>query len=109
MTMNNLGDHCVAAGTIQLTKTDIICPKHYTPPPKSKKGTGSSHVNTNWCFICSQGGKLVCCDRCPASFHEECLGNQDPEGDKYFCEDCQSGNEIKTVINKFWIFEPLTI
>ena len=90
-TAYHAGDHCVAAGTVQLTKTDIICPKHYTPPLKSKKGTGAVHVNTNWCFICSQGGSLVLCDNCPASFHEECLGLGEPVGDKYYCEDCQSG------------------
>jgi hypothetical protein len=28
------GDSCVAAGTVQITKTDMICPKHYEPPPK---------------------------------------------------------------------------
>lgn len=90
-TAYHAGDHCVAAGTIQLTKTDIICPKHYTPPLKAKKGTGATHINTNWCFICSQGGSLVLCDNCPASFHEECLGLSEPVGDKYYCEDCQSG------------------
>jgi hypothetical protein len=30
------GDSCVAAGTVQITKTDMICPKHYEPPPKGK-------------------------------------------------------------------------
>ena len=87
------GDQCLAAGTIQLTKTDIICPKHYKPPVKTKKGSGASHVNTNWCFICSKGGNLLCCDNCPAAIHEECLGNKEPIGDKYYCEDCQSGND----------------
>jgi hypothetical protein len=28
------GSSCVAAGTVQITKTDMICPKHYEPPPK---------------------------------------------------------------------------
>ena len=84
------GDHCVAAGTIQITKTDIICPKHFTPA-KSKKGSANSHVNTNWCFICSAGGSLLCCEKCPASFHEDCLGLTEPLGDKYYCEHCQSG------------------
>ena len=90
-TAYHAGDHCVAAGTIQITKTDIICPKHYKPPPKTKKGGGASHVNTNWCFICSKGGTLVMCDNCPASFHEECLKLSEPVGDKYYCDECQSG------------------
>ncbi len=28
------GSSCVAVGTVQITKTDMICPKHYEPPPK---------------------------------------------------------------------------
>ena len=89
-TAYHAGDHCVAAGTIQITKTDIICPKHFTPA-KSKKGSANSHVNTNWCFICSEGGSLLCCEKCPASFHENCLGLTEPLGEKYYCEHCQSG------------------
>ena len=99
-TAYHAGDHCVAAGTIQITKTDIICPKHYTAAgvagnksAKSKKSSSTSHVNTNWCFICSKGGSLLCCEKCPASFHEECLGLTEPLQDKYFCEDCQSGEK----------------
>ena len=90
-TAYHTGDHCVAAGTIQLTKTDIICPKHYKPAPKTKKGNQASHINTNWCFICSAGGNLVCCDRCPTSIHEECMGTGEVVGDKYYCDNCQSG------------------
>ena len=79
----------MVVGTIQLTKTDIIYLKHYTPPLKIKKGTGATHINTNWCFICSQGGSLVLCDNCPASFHEDCLGLHglrlsEPVWDKYY-------------------------
>ena len=41
------GDFCVAAGSIQITASQIVCPKHYVPPP-SKKGNSASHVNANW-------------------------------------------------------------
>ena len=87
------GDQCIAAGTIQLTKIDIICPKHYKPQSvKSKKGSSSSHVHSNWCFICSKGGNLVLCEKCPAAFHEVCLGlTSELVEDKYYCEVCQSG------------------
>ncbi len=30
-------------------------------------------ANVSWCFICSKGGRIICCENCPASFHEECL------------------------------------
>lgn len=57
---------CLPAGSHLITGSQIVCPKHYkssTPP-----------VNVTWCFICAQGGSLICCDTCPTSFHEECLG-----------------------------------
>ena len=76
------GDHCVAAGTVQITATQIICPKHFVPPTGSKnKGGAVSHLNVTWCFLCSKGGTLMCCERCPAAFHMECLKlEKPPEG-----------------------------
>ena len=75
------GDHCVAAGTVQVTATQIICPKHFVSKSvgSGKKGP-STHVNANWCFICSKGGTLICCERCPAAFHAECLQIETPDG-----------------------------
>ena len=67
-----------------------ICPKHYKPPAKSKKGSGAVHVNASWCFACSRGGFLICCETCLASFHTECL-NVTSAPEKYYCEDCISG------------------
>ena len=36
--------------------------------PKPKK-----FEHDSWCLICWDGGDMLCCDRCPASFHEHCL------------------------------------
>lgn len=30
--------------------------------------------NLDVCGVCSNAGKLICCDDCPAAFHAECLG-----------------------------------
>ena len=78
-----------STGTLQITASQIICPKHYTPPKKKKI---IHHVNTSWCFICSKGGALICCESCPASFHVDCLKIPDlnPEA-KYFCDNCETG------------------
>lgn len=83
------GDFCVTAGTVQVTSTQIVCPKHYTPPANRKSG-GTLHVNTNWCFLCSKGGSLICCEKCPASFHTECLQIKPPEG-VFVCDSCEVG------------------
>ena len=78
-----------STGSLQITASQIICPKHYTPPKKKKV---IFHVNTSWCFICSKGGDLICCESCPASFHVDCLKIPDlnPEA-KYFCDNCETG------------------
>ncbi len=28
--------------------------------------------NDDVCHVCADGGSLVCCERCPRSFHAEC-------------------------------------
>lgn len=38
------------------------------------------------------GGKLLCCDSCPASFHPECLEMEMPEG-PWSCSDCRAGKK----------------
>ena len=77
---------------MQITATQIVCPKHYVPPEKQKnKKHTNTHVNTSWCFICSKGGSLICCEQCPGSFHVECLKIDHPEEEKYFCDNCETG------------------
>ena len=83
-TAYHCGDFCVAAGTIQISKTDIICQKHYKPPMKSKKSIENVHVNASWCFAYIKGGSFICCEICPYSFHIECLNiTSQPEGKFY--------------------------
>lgn len=31
------------------------------------------HLNVPFCFQCTFGGDLICCEGCPASFHNKCL------------------------------------
>ncbi|XP_072533905.1 histone-lysine N-methyltransferase NSD2 isoform X2 [Salminus brasiliensis] len=85
------GDLCIAAGSEMLTSTAIVCTNHFNP----KKGySHHSHVNVSWCFICSKGGRLLCCESCPAAFHPDCLNIAMPDG-SWFCNDCRSGKKPK--------------
>ena len=37
---------------------------------------------------------MICCERCPASFHKDCLVGQldgDALPDKYYCDNCETG------------------
>ena len=33
-----------------------------------------NELNFSTCFVCGKGGKLVCCENCPRSFHSKCSG-----------------------------------
>lgn len=72
---------CIPAGSELITDSAMICPRHrrYTKKP----------VHEKWCFLCSKGGALVCCEYCPITLHPEC--HKLEIGDKFICETCESG------------------
>ncbi|KAM8938870.1 histone-lysine N-methyltransferase NSD2 isoform 2-T2 [Pelodytes ibericus] len=83
------GDACITAGCTMLTPSSIVCTAHFA----AKKGnTHHAHVNVSWCFICSNGGNLLCCESCPAAFHPDCLNIEMPDG-SWFCNDCRVGKK----------------
>ncbi|XP_005878229.1 PREDICTED: histone-lysine N-methyltransferase, H3 lysine-36 and H4 lysine-20 specific [Myotis brandtii] len=82
-------DCCLAAGSKILTPNSIICPNHFTPRPGCKD---HEQVNVRWCFVCSEGGRLLCCEACPASFHLKCVGIDFPQG-SWYCNNCRAGKK----------------
>ncbi|XP_061700297.1 histone-lysine N-methyltransferase NSD2 isoform X1 [Syngnathoides biaculeatus] len=87
----HVGDQCVAAGSETIANTAIVCTNHFN----AKKGyCHHSHVNVSWCFVCSKGGQLLCCESCPAAFHPDCLNIAMPDG-SWFCNDCRAGKKPK--------------
>ncbi|XP_049331192.1 histone-lysine N-methyltransferase, H3 lysine-36 specific [Astyanax mexicanus] len=82
-------DYCMAAGSVPLANNSILCPNHFTP----RKGCKNhEHINVSWCFVCSEGGSLLCCESCPAAFHRECLNIEMPQ-DSWYCNDCRAGKK----------------
>ncbi|KAK3526082.1 hypothetical protein QTP70_014657 [Hemibagrus guttatus] len=82
-------DYCMAAGSVPLANNSFLCPNHFTP----RKGCKNhEHINVSWCFVCSEGGSLLCCESCPAAFHRECLNIEMPK-DNWYCNDCRAGKK----------------
>ncbi|KAM8848548.1 histone-lysine N-methyltransferase, H3 lysine-36 specific-like isoform 2-T3 [Synchiropus picturatus] len=93
-------DNCMAAGSLVLANNSFLCPNHFTP----RKGCKNhEHINVSWCFVCSEGGSLLCCESCPAAFHQECLNMEMPQG-SWFCNDCKAGKRprIKDILWVKW-------
>ncbi|XP_061581099.1 histone-lysine N-methyltransferase, H3 lysine-36 specific isoform X2 [Cololabis saira] len=93
-------DNCIAAGSLVLANNSFLCPNHFTP----RKGCKNhEHINVSWCFVCSEGGSLLCCEACPAAFHQECLNMEMPQG-SWFCNDCKAGKKprIKDILWVKW-------
>ena len=52
---------------------------------------GSEGEHADYCFICKDGGQLLCCDHCPLAYHLNCLVpplKQIPKGD-WSCPRCR--------------------
>lgn len=68
-------------------RRDVVEPVYVSPEPEDS--------NEDHCHVCGDGGELLCCDRCPLSFHLACL---DPPlsqeefellPDEWFCVKCR--------------------
>ncbi|XP_069474036.1 histone-lysine N-methyltransferase NSD3 isoform X2 [Ambystoma mexicanum] len=91
------GDGCIAAGSLFVSSHIIICSNH-----SKRSNHSSSAVNVGFCFVCARaskkkcekGGKLLCCESCPASFHPACLNIEMPDG-CWNCNDCKAGKKLR--------------
>ena len=91
---------CFVAGCLQLTNQLMVCEKHFVPDKNKKHHT---HTNVSWCFICSSGGMLVCCESCPAAFHPECVDLKGVPDGAWQCEGCRSGSNKPLYGDIVWV------
>jgi hypothetical protein len=73
-TAYHASEHCLAAGSLVLNNTYIVCPDH-GHQSKGKSSSGTNLSNVRWCFLCCKSGQLITCKRCPAAYHKKCLKN----------------------------------
>ncbi|GFO24565.1 histone-lysine N-methyltransferase [Plakobranchus ocellatus] len=84
----HVGDHCIPAGSVVLAGSHIICADHFRP---NKALSCHSRLNITWCFTCSKGGTLVCCEACPGAYHAECVKMDKAPDGAWYCEECDAG------------------
>ena len=94
-TAYHLLNDCIAAGsTIIVHNKFIWCPEHLEK--QKKKDPKRDKLNVPFCFACMKPGKLLCCERCPAAFHTECLEFPVPEDvDSFFCPSCIKRKQLR--------------
>ncbi|KAL0867478.1 hypothetical protein ABMA27_008264 [Loxostege sticticalis] len=71
-------------------------PKKPQHPYYKRPGKGHNHDS---CDACGEGGDLICCDRCPASFHLGCydppLDENDIPAGQWLCRECRAADADK--------------
>eukprot|EP01052_Picozoa_sp_SAG31_P002026 SAG31_NODE_68_length_28153_cov_23.647717_8_plen_458_part_00 len=68
--------------------------------PRKRKRQQMVEKEDDYCFMCGDGGELVCCEGCPRVFHSKCLNDHAPghaeqpkfqgKKHKWFCPECVS-------------------
>ncbi|CAH2094157.1 unnamed protein product [Euphydryas editha] len=75
---------------------DLNVPKPKKPQHPYYKRPGKGH-NHDSCDACGEGGDLICCDRCPASFHLGCydppLDENDIPAGLWLCRECRASDD----------------
>ncbi|GKT37180.1 hypothetical protein ADUPG1_010019, partial [Aduncisulcus paluster] len=57
-------------------------------------GSEGEDIHDDVCFVCGEGGELICCDGCPRTYHKHCIPSSLPPcicegpGDEWYCETC---------------------
>ncbi|XP_026314597.1 PHD finger protein 12 [Hyposmocoma kahamanoa] len=109
--MSNVGyDLDTSGGLMPLIRALIKPPDEEPNVQKSKKpqhpyykrpGKGHNHDS---CDACGEGGDLICCDRCPASFHLGCydppLDENDIPAGLWLCKECRGADAERSTSSR---------
>ncbi|CAH8580669.1 unnamed protein product [Heterobilharzia americana] len=86
------GDLCTPAGSVEVSLSHIVCPRHFDESLLGLSNFKTQHPN--WCFHCfKSGAERIDCQFCPTTYHKDCF--QPSFGsltdDKFTCRSCRSG------------------
>jgi len=87
---SKMSEHDLKTGLMPRIQA-LIAPPSSTPIQATSSRRRNSDKNHKMCDYCKEGGNLLCCDRCPASFHLICAEpplEDIPEGD-WICRRCR--------------------
>ncbi|CAI4230325.1 unnamed protein product [Auanema sp. JU1783] len=82
----------------EVMRTTVASPASAdTPEEPRATQRGWKSINSQYCVVCKEGGNILCCDNCPASFHLMChepiISPDDiPEGN-WLCNRCSTTPE----------------
>ena len=83
---------CLVAGCETLDDSRMVCYQHLVV--NSSFPHSLRHINMNSCLECGETGTLVCCEFCPATYHAECLPEENRPADtsdsKWLCPSCST-------------------
>lgn len=48
-----------------------------------------------YCYVCQDGGNVMCCDGCPQVAHKQCVNLKSLPKGKWFCADCLEKQNAK--------------
>ncbi|RLN10765.1 hypothetical protein BBJ28_00010993 [Nothophytophthora sp. Chile5] len=51
------------------------------------------------CYLCGEGGEVLCCDGCPHVFHSTCVGLRRIPRGKIFCHECDASVKPVAAVN----------
>ncbi|CAH8547196.1 unnamed protein product [Schistosoma mattheei] len=86
------GDLCTPAGSVEVSLSHIVCPRHFDESLLTLSNFKTQHPN--WCFHClKHAPERIECQLCPTTYHKDCF---EPSlgiltDDKFICRSCRRG------------------
>lgn len=68
----------------------------------TKKTNDETDINSDSCYVCQKGGKLLGCDFCTYSYHPKCIETEvfAFDGDRWKCPVCRGEDPLKNMRHK---------